>query len=78
VAGRFGYDFRRQSSRIATLILVFALIGVATSIDRGAVLSFIAAPAIASEQIYRLLLLRRQLVGSFLGILARPFVRKLL
>jgi hypothetical protein len=78
VAERFGYDFRHQSSRIAVLILVFALIGVATSIDRGAVISFILASAVSSEQIYRLLLLRRQPVGSFLGILARPFVRKLL
>ncbi|MGH9422647.1 MAG: hypothetical protein ACRD3J_21920, partial [Thermoanaerobaculia bacterium] len=78
VAERFGYDYRHQSSRIATLILVFALIGVASSICRGAVISFTVASAISAEQIYRLLLLRRQPVGSFLGIVARPFVRKLL
>lgn len=78
VAERFGYDYRQQSSRIAALILVFALIGVASSIYRGAVISFIAASAVSAEQIYRLLLLRRQPVGSFLGIVARPFVRKLL
>jgi hypothetical protein len=78
VAERFGYDYRHQSARIAVLILFFALIGVATSIYRGAVMSFIAASAIASEQIYRLLLLRRQPVGSILGIVARLFVRKLL
>jgi hypothetical protein len=78
VAERFGYDFRHQSSRMATIILVFALIGVASSIYRGAVISFLVASALAAEQIYRLLLLRRQPVGSILGIVARPFVRKLL
>ena len=78
VAERFGYDYRHQSSRVAALILVFALIGVASSIYRGAVISFVAASALSAEQIYRLLLLRRQPVGSFLGIVARPFVRKLL
>jgi hypothetical protein len=78
VAERFGYDYRHHSWRIALLILGFALIGVATSIYRGAVISFIAASVVASEQIYRLLLLRRQPAGSILGIVARPFVRKLL
>jgi hypothetical protein len=78
VAERFEYDYRHQSSRIATLILVFGLIGVASSIYRVAVISFIASSVISAEQIYRLLLLRRQPVGSFLGIVARPFVRKLL
>lgn len=31
-----------------------------------------------AEQIYRLLVLRRAPAGSFLGIAARPFLRKLL
>lgn len=78
VAERFGYNYKHQSSLIAGLILVFALLGVATSIQRGAVISFIVASAVAAEQIYRLLLLRRGPAGSFLGIAARPFVRKLL
>jgi hypothetical protein len=78
VAARFGYDYRHQSSIIAWIILVFALIGVATSVQRGAVISYILASAVAAEQIYRLLLLRRGPAGSFLGIAARPFVRKLL
>ncbi len=78
VAARFGYDYRHQSSIIAWIILVFALIGVATSVHRGAVISYILASAVAAEQIYRLLLLRRGPAGSFLGIAARPFVRKLL
>ncbi len=78
VAARFGYDYRHQSSTIAWIILVFALIGVATSVQRGAVISYIVASAVAAEQIYRLLVLRRRPAGSFLGIAARPFVRKFL
>jgi hypothetical protein len=78
VAARFGYDYRRESSLIAILILFFAAIGVATSLHRGAVISLIAASAIAAEQLYRLAILRRRPAGSILGIAARPFVRKLL
>ena len=78
VATRFGYDYRHQSSLIAMLILFFAVIGVATSLHRGAVISLIAAMVIAAEQIYRLAILRSRPAGSILGIAARPFVRKLL
>jgi hypothetical protein len=78
VAERFGYDYRHQSSLIAAIILFFALFGVATSVQRGAVISFIVAAAIAAEQVYRLVVLRRGPAGSILGIAARPFVRKLL
>jgi len=78
VAARFGYNYRHQSSIIAWIILVFALIGVATSVHRGAVISYIVASAVAAEQIYRLLVLRRAPAGSILGIAARPFVRKFL
>jgi hypothetical protein len=78
VAARFGYDYRRQSSFIAILILIFAALGIATSVDRGAVISLIVASLIAAEQVYRLVILRRRPAGSILGIAARPFVRKLL
>ena len=78
VAARFGYDFRHRSSFIAGFILVFALIGVATSLNRHAVISLVIALAISVEQIYRLAVLRHRPAGSFLGIVARPFVRKLL
>jgi hypothetical protein len=78
IAARFGYDYRHQSSLIAILILFFAAIGVATSMQRGAMLSLIAAAVIAAEQLYRLFILRHRPAGSFLGIAARPFVRKLL
>jgi hypothetical protein len=49
VAARFGYDYRHQSSTIAWIILVFALIGVATAVQRGAVISYIVASAVAAE-----------------------------
>jgi len=78
VAERFGYDYRHQSTIIAAMILFCALLGVASSVYRGAVISFIVAVAVAAEQIYRLAVLRRRPAGSFLGIAARPFVRKLL
>jgi hypothetical protein len=78
VAERFGYDYRHQSTIIAAMILFFALLGVASSVYRGAVISFLVAVAVAAEQIYRLAVLRRRPAGSFLGIAARPFVRKLL
>jgi hypothetical protein len=78
VAARFGYDYRHQSSAIAWMILICALIGVASSVHRGAVLSYILASAVAAEQIYRLLVLRRGPAGSILGIAARPFVRRFL
>jgi hypothetical protein len=78
VAARFGYDYRRQSSLIAMLILFFAMIGVATSLHRGAMISLLAASIIGGEQLYRLAILRSRPAGSILGIAARPFVRKLL
>jgi hypothetical protein len=78
VAARFGYDYRHQSSLIAILILVFAALGIATSLHRGAAISLIVASLLAAEQLYRLAILRRRPAGSILGIAARPFVRKLL
>ena len=78
VAARFGYDYRHQSSIIATIILIFAVLGIVTSVRSGAVISLLLASAIAAEQIYRLAVLRSRPAGSVLGIAARPFVRKLL
>ena len=78
VAARFGYDYKRQSRFIAVVILVFSCLGIATSIHSRAVLSFLLAALLAGEQLYRLTVLGRRPAGSVLGILARPFVRKLL
>ena len=61
-----------------SIILVFAVIGIATSLHRGAVISTSSPASLAGEQIYRLAILRRRPAGSILGIAARPFVRKLL
>ena len=78
VAERFGYDYKRQSRVIAAMILAFSSLGIATSIHSGAVVSLIIATVLAGEQLYRLAILGRRPAGSVLGILARPFVRKLL
>ncbi len=78
VAARFGYDYKRQSRFIAVVILVFSCLGIATSIHSRAVLSLLLAALLAGEQLYRLAVLGRRPAGSVLGILARPFVRKLL
>jgi hypothetical protein len=78
IAERFGYDYRRQSTIIAAGILVFSLIGVASSLMRNASIAFLVACALAGEQLYRLAVIRRRPVGSALGFLVRPFVRKFL
>ena len=78
VAARFGYDYRHQSSIIATIILIFAVLGIVTSVRSGAVISLVIAALLAAEQVYRLAVLRSRPAGSILGIVARPFVRKLL
>jgi hypothetical protein len=78
VAERFGYDYRRQSRFIAAVILAFASIGIVTSIHSGARISFLVAAGLAGEQLYRLAVLGRRPAGSVLGVLARPFVHKLL
>jgi len=78
VAARFGYDYRNQSSIIATIILIFAVLGIVTSVRSGAAVSLVIAALLAAEQIYRLAVLRSRPAGSILGVVARPFVRKLL
>ena len=78
VAARFGYDYRRQSRFIAAVILAFSSLGIASSIHRGGVLSLLLASLLAGEQLFRLAVLGRRPAGSMLGILVRPFVRKLL
>jgi hypothetical protein len=78
VAERFGYDYKRQSRFIAAVILIFASLGIATSIHNRAIVSLLLATLLAGEQLFRLAILGRRPAGSVLGILARPFVRKLL
>jgi len=75
---RWGYDYRRHSSGIAIAILVFAALGIASSLHRGALVAFLVAAGIAVEQVLRLAALRRGPAGSVFGVLVRPFVRRLL
>ena len=78
VAVRHGYDYRRHSAVMAGVILAFALIGIVSSLYRGAFIALVVACALAAEQVYRLAVMRRRPVGSVFGIVVRPFVRKLL
>lgn len=77
-AQRFDYDYRRHSSMVAWIFLIFSAAGVYSSIRSGAVLSLLCAGTLAVEQLLRLAAFRRGPAGSVLGILARPFTKKLL
>ena len=83
-AERFDYDYRRHSSKVALICLVFALAGVFSSIRTlglrpgvGALLSLLCAGLIAVEQLLRLSAFKRGPAGSVLGVLARPFTKNL-
>jgi hypothetical protein len=85
LAERYGYDYRGEATIVAAMILVFAAIGVVSSIAKlnegagaAAVISLLVAGALALEQLFRLPALRRGPAGSLLAILVRPFMRKLL
>jgi hypothetical protein len=82
LAQRYGYNYRRLSRNVALLILFFALAGAVSSFFKlprvSAFVSLLVAAGIAAEQLLRLSAFSRGPAGSVLGILARPFVRKLL
>ena len=78
IATRFGYDYRRYSAGIAIGILFFAALGIASSLHRGGKIALLIAVALACEQVYRLVVMRRRPVGSVFSVLVWPFVRKLL
>lgn len=84
LAERYGFDYRRHAFGITWGFLVFAVLGVVTSwmsVSKGsigALLSLLAAAAIALEQILRLVALQRGPAGSIFALLVRPFVRDLL
>lgn len=80
-----GYDHREHAYGLAWIILAGCVMGVIASIvelrgDGGisALISMLAAAALAVEQIVRLRAFPRGPAGSVLGFAARPFVRKLL
>jgi hypothetical protein len=78
IAARFGYDYRRESPKVARIILVSAIVGVISFRTTGALISLIAAAALGVEQVFRFIAFRRGPAGSILGFLVRPFVRKYL
>lgn len=85
LAQRFGYDYRKQSSFIAAVVLVMSLAGVVGAfvslrhgVRFGALLSLVVALVLGGEQVLRLGALRRGPAGSILGVLVRPLTRKLL
>lgn len=76
-AERFDYDYRRHSSQIAWIVLIFALAGVYTSLRNGSIFSLLCAGAIAIEQMMRLAAFHRGPAGSVLGVLVRPLMKRL-
>jgi hypothetical protein len=74
----YDYDYRKQSYKVAGVILVFAALGVYTSVRSGAVLSGLTALALVVEQIARLRAFRLGPAPSVLGWVVRPLVRRLL
>jgi hypothetical protein len=75
---RYGYDYRRLARTVAGVLLTFAVLGVITSLKTGALVSGLAALAIAIEQIARLAAFARGPQPSLLGWLVRPLLRNLL
>lgn len=79
-----GFNYREHAYGPTFMILVLSVVGVLTSYHHmqqgraSAVLSLLAAAALAIEQIVRLIALQRGPAGSVLGFLVRPFVRDLL
>lgn len=80
-----GYDYRDHAYVPAWILLIGAAIGTISSFlalrsegRLSAMVSMVIAGAVALEQVFRLLAFSRGPSGSVLGVLARPFVRKLL
>ncbi|HYC62308.1 MAG TPA: hypothetical protein VEK79_22340 [Thermoanaerobaculia bacterium] len=75
LAERFGFNYRRTASVVASVILAAAAIGAITSESP---LAMLIAAAVAVEQAVRLVALRRGPVASIFAPLVRPFARNLL
>ena len=63
---------------MAIFILVFAALGVITAYRTQEPVTMLVAAVVASEQVIRLMALRRGPAGSILRFLIWPFMRKLL
>jgi len=75
---RYGYDYRRSAQVVAGILMIFAILGIVTSIMNGAIVSLIAATAVALEQLFRFIAFRRGPASSVLGWVVRPLMRGLL
>src|SRR5207245_122509 len=78
VAQRYGYDYKRESTIVASGILVFSAIGVWSSVHSRAIISLFVAGYLAAEQVMRLAAFPRGPAPSILRFLVRPLVRKFL
>lgn len=78
IASRFDYDYRRESGKVAAILLVGSVMGLASSFYTGAIISGMAATALGLEQIVRLMAFRHGPAASVLRFIARPLVRKFL
>ena len=78
IAARYPYLYRRSATIIACILLSFSLLGVVTSFHSGARFQVLMAAALSLEQIWRLTVFPRHPAGSVLGVLVRPFMRRLL
>jgi len=78
VAQRFDYHYRRDSTKVAMVILFFAVVGAVASFRSGKLIPAGVAAVIAIEQVARLIAFRRGPAGSMFGFVVRPFVGKLL
>lgn len=76
IAEKFDYDYRRTATKVAFGILGVAIFGVIASASSHAWISLGVASILGIEQIVRIPQFDRRPVGSFLGIFARPLVRK--
>lgn len=75
---RYGYDYQHLAGTVATVVLLFAILGAITSYVNRSLVSGLAALFVAGEQIARLGAFRRGPAPSVLGFLVRPLLRKLL
>lgn len=85
LSAKFGFDYRKTASIVASVILTFGVLGVVNSISllrEGArfspALALLIAGVLAAEQVARLWKLREHPAGSMLGAMVRPLARKLL
>jgi hypothetical protein len=76
LAQLYGYDYRRHAKQIALVILAIAAVGAFSMFGKNN-LSALLAAALAVEQLVRLSVFPRRAIGSVLGLLVRPFTRKL-